>query len=715
MTGPLFSTSWYRVAGLTPKIRSHARIHRHQYRGETWYVLQDMSTDRLHRFSPAANFLIGLMDGRRTVQEIWEMAAARQGDDAPTQDEMIQLLSQLHAGDVLQCDVPPDAAELLDRHKQHERRLWQSRLLSPFAWRFPLFDPERFLRRLMPLVRPLFGRLGAALWLAVVAPAVVLAAMHWTDLTRDVADRILAPQNLFLLWLLFPVLKALHEFGHAFAVKAFGGEVHEVGVMILVITPMPYVDASSASAFRSKWQRIGVGAAGMMVELFFASLALYVWVSAEPGVVRLLAYNTLFIAGVSTLLFNANPLLRYDGYYILSDLLEIPNLRSRSNAYVAYLCEHYLFGRREAEPPPSTPGEKAWFVPYAAASFIYRMIVSIAIALFIAGKFFLIGVLLALFGVIAWSVVPVVKGIHFLFTSPRLRRVRRRALTVSGLGVATLVILTCLVPFPLRTRADGVVWVPEEALVRAGTEGFIDEVVARPGSRVREGDVLIVCRDPLLATQVQVLEARVQELEARYAQERPNDLVKAQIIEEELNYARRSLERSRERAADLTLRSHADGTFVLPRAEDLPGRFTRKGELLGYVVDLSVVTVRAVITQADIDLIRQREPKVEARLAERLSETGPAVIRRLVPGATAQLPSPALGSQGGGDIAVDPTDTQGARTIDRLFQVDLELPARAQLLNVGGRVHIRFDHGWEPLATQGYRRLRQLFLSRFSV
>jgi putative peptide zinc metalloprotease protein len=343
------------------------------------------------------------------------------------------------------------------------------------------------------------------------------------------------------------------------------------------------------------------------------------------------------------------------------------------------------------------------------------MIVSIAIALFIAGKFFLIGVLLALFGVIAWSVVPVVKGIHFLFTSPRLRRVRRRALTVSGLGVATLVILTCLVPFPLRTRADGVVWVPEEALVRAGTEGFIDEVVARPGSRVREGDVLIVCRDPLLATQVQVLEARVQELEARYAQERPNDLVKAQIIEEELNYARRSLERSRERAADLTLRSHADGTFVLPRAEDLPGRFTRKGELLGYVVDLSVVTVRAVITQADIDLIRQREPKVEARLAERLSETGPAVIRRLVPGATAQLPSPALGSQGGGDIAVDPTDTQGARTIDRLFQVDLELPARAQLLNVGGRVHIRFDHGWEPLATQGYRRLRQLFLSRFSV
>ncbi len=154
----------------------------------------------------------------------------------------------------------------------------------------------------------------------------------------------LLPENLLLMWLVFPVLKLCHEFGHAFAVKARGGEVHEMGVMLLVLTPVPYVDASSAWAFRSKWQRFAVGGAGMMVELFIASIALFLWLAVEPGMFRALLYNIMLIAGISTVLFNANPLLRFDGYYMLMDWLEIPNLRTRSTQYIIYLCEKYLFG-----------------------------------------------------------------------------------------------------------------------------------------------------------------------------------------------------------------------------------------------------------------------------------------------------------------------------------------------------------------------------------
>lgn len=339
MTGSLFSPSWYRVAGLTPRLRGHARIHRHRYRGQIWYVLQDRATERFHRFSPAGYALIGLLDGRRTVQEIWEAAAARLGDAAPTQDEMITLLSQLHGADVLQCDVPPDTAELLERRQRQRRQTWLNTLLSIFAWRIPLLDPERLLQRFLPLVRPLLGWSGAALWLAIVGPALVLAAVHWGDLTREVTDRILAPQNLVLLWLLFPVLKAAHEFGHAFVAKGFGGEVHEMGLMILVLTPVPYVDASAAWAFAERWRRVLVGLAGMAVEVFLAALALLLWLNVEPGMVRTVAYNTILLAGVSTIVFNANPLLRFDGYYVLADLLEIPNFRARSTAYVGYLCE----------------------------------------------------------------------------------------------------------------------------------------------------------------------------------------------------------------------------------------------------------------------------------------------------------------------------------------------------------------------------------------
>jgi putative peptide zinc metalloprotease protein len=715
MSGSAFSASWYRVAGLKPRLRSHTQIHRHQYRGQTWYVLQDRSTEQFHRFSPAAYQIIGLMDGRRTVEEIWETACARLGDDAPTQDEVIQLLGQLHAADVVQCDVPPDATELLERREKRIRRLWQGRLFSLFSWRFPLLDPDRFVTRLLPVVRPLIGWPGALLWLVVVAPALVLAVVHRADLTADVLDRLLAPKNLLLLWLLFPLIKVVHEFGHAFVTKAFGGEVHDMGVMLLVVTPVPYVDASAASALQSKWQRILVGAAGILVEIFLAAVALLLWLSVEPGLVRTLAYNTVLIGGISTVLFNGNPLLRYDGYYVLSDLIEIPNLRSRCTAYLGYLGERYLFGRREAEPPMATPGERAWFVGYGVASFAYRMLVVVTILLFLADRVFLLGVIFAAMAVVGGVLVPLGKGLRFLVAHPRLRTVRVRAVAVTVLLAAALGGLIGLMPVPHRSRAEGVVWIPDEAFVRAGTEGFIERVVATPGAGVRANDVLIVLRDPVLAATIAELDARRREFEARVEEQRPSDRVKAEIYREELRYVLERLARARQQEADLTIRSRTNGTFVLPTAEDLPGRFVRQGELMGHVVELGTITVRTVVAQADFDLVRGRTQGVEVRLAERIAESLPAVVRRWVPGATERLPTSALGSGGGGRIPVDPTDREGTRAMEKVFQLDLELPSHVHVINVGGRAFVRFDHGRAPLAVQWYQQLRQLFLAHFNV
>jgi putative peptide zinc metalloprotease protein len=715
MAKPIFSASWYRVAQLKPRLRSHAQIHRHQYRGEIWYVLQDLTMERFLRFSPGAYSVIGLMDGKRTVEEIWRESSARLGDDAPTQDEMIQVLSQLYRSDVLQCDVTPDAAELLKRHEEQRRRQWQSRVFSIFSWRFPLFDPERFLRLLLPIVRPFFGVMGAVLWLAVVIPGVVLAATYWSDLTMNILDRMLEPQNLIFLWLLFPIIKAVHEFGHAFATKAFGGEVHDMGVMILVLTPVPYVDASSASAFREKWRRVGVGAAGMAVELFIAALALFIWLAVEPGTVRTLAYNAILIAGVSTILFNGNPLLRFDGYYILADLIEIPNLRTRANAYLGYLCERYLFGSGDAEPPTATVGERWWFVSYGALSFFYRIFVVVAILLYLADRLFYLGAMLAILAAAVWAAVPVIKGLKFLFTQPRIRSVRSRAITVTAVILAVVLGLIALVPVPYRTRAEGVIWIPEEAFVRAGAGGFIERIVATPGARVRRGGVLITLADPVLSIRERTLAAHVRELEARYVQHLFTDRVKAETTRDELRHIEQRLARTREQVADLVIRSRIDGTFVAPAAEDLPGRFVRQGELLGYVLELGTITVRTIVSQATIELVRYRTRAVEVRLSERVAETIPARIRRMVPGASEQLPARALGSVGGGEVVTDPTDREGLKAIEKVFQVDLELPSHTRLVNLGGHGYVRFDHGWTPLGVQWYRTVRQLFLSRFNV
>jgi len=715
MAEALFSPSWYRVAALVPRLRGHAHLHRHQYRGQTWFVLQDRSNERFHRFSPSAYAFIGLMDGQRAVQEIWDLVSTKLGDDAPTQPEVVQLLSQLHAADVLQCDISPDTAELLQRHEKQKRKKLQQRLMSFFAWQFPLFDPERFLQQAAPLVRPFFGWSGAILWCLLVIPASLLGLAHWSDLTDNIVDQVTTPHNLVLLWFLFPIIKALHEFGHAFAVKVFGGEVHEMGVMLLVFSPVPYVEASASSAFDSKWKRAFVGAAGMMVELVVASIAMFVWVSVEPGTVRALAYNTILIAGISTVIFNANPLLRFDGYYILADLIEIPNLRGRANHYLGYVCERYLFKREDAQLPHATPGERAWFVAYAVTSFIYRIFVVAAILLFLTEQLFVLGVLFAAMTAFTWFVLPVGKGLSYLFTSPRIRKVRGRAIAISFGALAAVLAVLCVLPVPFRTRAEGIVWIPDEAIVRAEVDGFVERVIAIPGSRVSAGEALVICRDPMITKDVKVLEGQLREIKARIREQVPTDLAKAKMLEEEERYILERLARAKERERDLVIRSKTSGTLVLPQADDLPGRFIRRGELLAHVVDLETITVRTIVDQTDIDLIRYETRGVQVRLAERLDQAMSGEVKRLVPAASDELPSLALGSEGGGQVPLDPRDSKGHTAIRKVFQIDVELPASHGIVNVGGRVYVRFDHGTESLAGQWYRQGRQLFLSRFNV
>ncbi|HLT18724.1 MAG TPA: hypothetical protein VKZ96_04625, partial [Thermomicrobiales bacterium] len=251
----VFSPYWYRVADLAPRLRRHVQLHRHVYRGQTWYVMQDHTSGRFHRFSPAAYHLIGLMDGRHTMDEIWRHASRRLGGDSLTQAQAISLLSQLYKADALIADVPPDTRELFQRQDLGERRRRLQRFKSPLAIRIPLFDPDRFIVATLPLARVLFSVWGMLFWFMFVGGSAVLAFVHWPELTRNLVDRVLAGENLLVLLVTFPVVKLLHEFGHAYAARIHGGEVHEVGVMFLILMPIPYVDATSSSAFASRYKR----------------------------------------------------------------------------------------------------------------------------------------------------------------------------------------------------------------------------------------------------------------------------------------------------------------------------------------------------------------------------------------------------------------------------------------------------------------------------
>jgi len=383
--------------------------------------------------------------------------------------------------------------------------------------------------------------------------------------------------------------------------------------------------------------------------------------------------------------------------------------------YMGYVAQRYLFGLRDLEPPLSAPGERVWFVVYTSASFVYRLFIYASIILFIASKFFAAGVVLAGWAVVSMIILPAGKAIRFLFSSPRLGRKRARAVFVSGMALAAVVAIVSFVPVPLSSRSEGVIWIPEKSFVRAGTEGFVDRLMATPGTQVKSGNPLIECSDPLLPARIRVLECKLAELKATYDTQALSDRVQAQMTIEEMKLVTGELDDARKRSADLTVRSSADGIFLSPMAQDLPGRFVRRGELLGYVLDRSTITARVVVSQSDIDFVRQRTSEVKIRFAERIAETLPAVIKREVPAATDQLPSRTLSQQGGGEIAIDPRDTLGVKAFQKIFLFDIEFPEHAGLYNVGGRVYVRFDHGWEPLIWRWDRSIRQLFLKRFNV
>ncbi len=715
MSENLFSPSWYRVAHLKPRIRSHGRFYRHLYRGQRWYILQDRSTGRCHRLNATAYQLAGLMNGERTTQQIWETAAELLGDDAPTQDETIRLLGLLHFADVLRCEVSPDTLELFRRsHRRSSQEAWR-RFTNPLSIRVRLFDPEKFLERWLPWVRPLFSPAAAAVFGLVVCVAAILAVANWTELSNGAGARLLEPRNLLLMWLTYPVVKAIHEFGHAFAAKVWGGEVHEMGIMFLVLMPVPYVDASSASVFPNKWKRAAVGAAGIGVELLLAALALFVWLIVEPGVVRSIAYNVMWIGGASTLLFNGNPLLRFDGYYVLADVLEMPNLGGRSNQYLGYLVLHYAFGLEKVRYPVSARGEAPWLLGYGVASFCYRMLVMIGIALFLSSKFFIVGVLLAAMGIGSQVVAPLLRHLSFLFTNPRLAEKRPRAILSSAGAAVGLAAFMLLVPLPLRTHAQGVVWPPPGAEVRARADGFVLRVLARPGAPVEPGTPLVLTRDPVLEARIAVLEAQRNELRARRLAERRTDLVRAQNTLLEIATLEASLARARERMGDVVIRSPAHGNLVAPRLADLVGQFLNQGQLIGYVVGHTITTARVVVPQSDIALVRANTQSVEVRLSSRPRRAFPASIRREVPAATNRLPSAALGAAGGGLLPVDATDPEGLRTPQAVFQLELALQEEAGVRQIGERVYVRFDHGSEPLALRVFRALRRLLLRHIVV
>ena len=712
MSESLFSPQWYRVADLHPALRSHVKLHRQVIREKTWYLLEDTLSGRQHRLDAIAYGFIAQLDGRFTVHELWLKLLDKLKDDAPSQYDILRLVGQLHQADLVQCEITPDIEELFSRQERRQKkRRWG--MVNPLAFRTPLFNPAGSLNRIYPFTRWIFTTPFALFLIVTIILGAMAGLQHFNEISQVARVHMTSPRYWLIAWLVFPVMKVIHEYAHALTVRHWGGKVHELGITLMLLMPVPYVDASAANLFASKKARILVSAAGILAEALLASIALLIWLNIEDSLLRDIMLTVVLVGAVSTLLFNGNPLVKFDGYHVLADAIEIPNLIFQSRRYWSWLARYYLL-RIDATPPEFAPQERKWLLLYGPASWFYRLVLMLTIG----GWLLKISPILAISvcGLFAWSlfVQPLYQMARYFQQSPEISHQRSqmstRVFLASGLIMAVLI----LAPFPYASTAEGVVWASKDSRVRVNTDGFVRELNALSGQTVDKGELILTLSNEQLETELRMEQAKLAGLRVEFQQELMRDRNKSAALREDIRVAEERINSITDELTHLQVRAPVHGVLHIEQPEDLTGRLLRKGQEVAYVFPANALQVRTVVDQRDIALVREKTREVEIRLAAGADKPMPARVSDNGFTPTNTLPSEALGFLAGGQTLTKAEDEDRLETVHPVFLVDLKVDDHAPL-RYGERAWVRFNHGYAPLAQQWVQSLRQLFLKHTST
>lgn len=731
------SDLWYRVGPTRPRLAVHANIIRQSLGDRTVFVLEDPASTQYFRLSEAAYWWLGLLDGKRTVHEAWTIAGTQLGEHAPTQRECVELLSRLQFFGMLEGDGPVAPDMVAHRHAKHASTRRQRRLGMGISLTVPLFNPDLFLESTKWLWKAFYSWIGLALWTAIVGLG-LYCVLSKPDALFSQFNRVLDPANLLWMGVILLFLRAWHELGHAAACKALGARTTEVGVMLVMfVFPFPYCDATTAWRLPEPRKRIIVSAGGVYFETILAALAAILWWKSEPGLVRTLSYTTMVLSGFTTIVFNLNPLLRYDGYYILSDLTGIANLWQRSRDLLTFLIEKYAFGVKSLKAPLIATSREFWIVLiYGIFSIPYRLLVTFTIVFIIWSNpaYMTLGAVLAVIAAVMFIMLPIGKGITYLFGSVKLMGQRPRAVAACFATLGALVIGLGLVPAPSAGYAPAVIRAEREEPVRLGEAGFVDTVHVRAGSQVNAGDALFTLRNPEVSASLAQAEATYGESLAKLDDAASESPTQRQIEERTVAKAEAELSRARQRVAELIVRAPIAGTLTPLGGspidlENLPGRFLQKGALIGFVTTPDSLLIRAVVSDRDQAYLFPQGEKTPLRTADsagvwasfrvrgQAAEAFQAAIVRFPSQGSRTLEAESLSAQAGGDIVLDPTDQKNETTLDPQFVVDLRPTdaATASHFKPGQRAHVRFATPPRPLLVQWWRRLSQSFAERSPV
>ena len=675
------------------RVRPDLKVRRHKYQGRPFWVVKEPIGLKYYRFQEEEFAILQMLDGETSYDELKTQFEAEFPPQRITLQDLQHFIGMLHKSGLVISDAPGQGRQLQRRANENANRELMGKLSNVLAIRFKGIDPERILNWLYPIVGWFFSFwfFCTVMIMACIALSLVTVQYDMFRTRLPAFHEFFGPSNWFYLGITLGLTKVLHEFGHGLSCKHFGGECHEMGVMFLVLTPCLYCNVSDSWLLPNKWHRAAIGAAGMYVEIFLATIATFLWWFSQPGLLNHICLSIMFVCSVSTVLFNGNPLLRFDGYYILSDISEIPNLRQKSTKILSRVASQYCLGIEQQE-DPFLPDRHLWFfAAYTIAATLYRWVVVFSILFFLNAVLEpyglkVLGQAIGLMGLFGLLVQPVWNLIKFFRTPGRMSQVKGKNFGITVAVIVILIAFVTLVPLPYNVKC-AVEVKPNEDLVKrviVQTPGRLESVEVVPGQKVQPGDVVAKIRDIKLEMECEdsIRQGKVFQKQFDFLSQkmRVDPTVNGEIlqIQRAIDSNAKSLANLQSRLSELTLTAPVAGV-IMPPPEKKPdpkveGRLpTWDGSLLReenrgarvemddvvcVVGDPDALEAMLVIDQADMPFV---SVGLEARILLD-SYTNDTLTGEIVDIARAdmEVASPTLSNQTGGQMALV-TDAAGVQ------------------------------------------------------
>jgi putative peptide zinc metalloprotease protein len=606
-----------RLESVVPaKLRADIIIRRQFFKHEEYYVVKDPLALTYFRLQPEEAYILTLLDGKRTLRQISELFEQRFPNHSRTLPELASFVNQLGVSGLLNVSASRFVESARKTRSTQLLMVWAKVVSSALFIKIPLLDPSPWLGKLVHAVRFFWTKWFVAGALALYVWTAGLLLANAAEFTRRPID-FFSASNLILLWISVVIIKTLHEFGHAMTCRRFGGEVHEMGVCFMLFTPCGYVDASDAWMMRLKRHKLFVTIAGVFTELIIACFAAHLWLVLPDGIGRGLAFNAMVVASVNTVIFNINPLMRFDGYYVACDLLEIPNLRAKAITFCSYHLQRIFLGyrNRQQETMFDQEANGRVFVVYALFAYAYMIFIIYGVTQIFArilAPFGLsdVGLFLGYFVEGSFVVLPFIKvfmdasnpGVHIVKTGSAARRLITIAAVTAG-----LVALSFLVPARHHVTQQGIVTPDAFEAVASDVGGVIEKVHVTTGQAVRTNDLLVSLRNPEVESEVKVAEATREQARVRFGalryQKEWTIGEASPKLAQELEMAEATYERALARFRSLELRAKADGHVLTPNVQRLAGSYVSPSVPFLRLGDTARLRLTIPLTEDEAQLV----------------------------------------------------------------------------------------------------------------